>query len=338
MGLNWLVTGGCGFLGVNLISSLVQDEATVSRIIALDDLSVGTPEDLSGVCNFAELEHASAYEFVSNSSKQRVGLVVGDVLDESLAVSVTRGADVVVHFAAATSVASSVEDPRRDLVTNVIGTFNYLDAARRNQIKRFIFASSGAPAGDIEPPVHEEVAPHPVSPYGASKLAGEGYCSAFARTFGLETVCLRFGNVYGPRSNHKSSVVAKFIRQALAGQPLEVYGDGYQTRDFIYVEDLVAAVRKAATSRGVGGEVFQIATQSETTIRELLEHLAPVLVKAGVPAPQVVYTDSRQGDVRRSYAETSKAAQMLGWQASVALPEGLESTLLSFMADTHTMA
>ena len=131
----------------------------------------------------------------------------------------------------------------------------------------------GAPVGEANPPIHEELAPHPVSPYGASKLAGEGYCSAYYRTFGLETVVLRFGNVYGPGATHKDSVVAKFIRQALAGETLEIYGDGTQTRDFIYVEDLVKAIWQAATVSGVGGEIFQIATNRETTLHELTELL-----------------------------------------------------------------
>ena len=133
-------------------------------------------------------------------------------------------------------------------------------------MKRFVFASSGAPVGEVKLPIHEELAPHPVSPYGASKLAGEGYCSAYYRTYGLETVALRFGNVYGPGSTHKGSVVAKFIRQALAGETLEIYGDGTQTRDFIYVDDLIKAIWQASRVPNIGGEESQIATNRETTL------------------------------------------------------------------------
>ena len=128
-----------------------------------------------------------------------------------------------------------------DCTTNVFGTLNYLEACRHNAVPRFVFASSGAPIGECKPPIHEELAAHPVSPYGASKLAGEAYCSAYARSFGIETVALRFGNCYGPLSNHKSSVVAKFVRDAC--RPcVEIYGDGHQTRDFIFVEDIVEAI------------------------------------------------------------------------------------------------
>src|SRR5262249_16844775 len=156
-------------------------------------------------------------------------------------------------------------------MNNVVGTLNYLEACRRLGVRRFVFASSGAPIGDCEPPLHEEMPGHPVSPYGASKLAGEAYCSAYRHSFGIETVALRFGNCYGPLSSHKNSVVAKFIRQALAGQPWEIFGDGCQTRDFIYVQDVTDAIIRAATVEGIGGEVFQIATNSETTVLELAE-------------------------------------------------------------------
>jgi len=241
-----------------------------------------------------------------------------------------QGADVIVHLAANTGVPKSVEDPRADCMNNVVGTFNYLEAARNNKVRRFIFASSGAPAGEVEPPIHEEMAPHPVSPYGASKLAGEGYCSAYFRSYGVETVALRFGNVYGPGSGHKSSVVAKFIRQALEGQPLEIYGDGSQTRDFIYIDDLIDAVWRAATMPGVGGETFQIATNAETSVREMLDLLVPILERNGLNVPPVQYSERRLGDVMRNYSDTSKAKIMLGWGAKMLLKVGLSKTVKYF--------
>ena len=183
------------------------------------------------------------------------------------------------------------------------------------------------------PPIHEEVPPHPVSPYGTSKLAGEGYCSSYYRTFGVETVALRFGNVYGPGSTHKSSAVAKFTKRAMRGEVLEIYGDGSQTRDFIYIEDLIQAVRQAATVDGVGGEVFQIATSAETSVQELVDLLLPVLASAGIKNVEVRETEPRQGDVMRNYADTSKAERLLGWKAQVKLEDGLRRTV-SWFTDT----
>ena len=247
MVMKWLITGGCGFIGLSLLRRLLQDDS--NQICIVDNLSTGTRADLAAVCSFVE-------RLPGEASAAAVQLIVADIGDSQIAQQLAADVDVIVHLAANTGVGPSVEDPRSDCVTNVIGTFNYLEAARLNGVERFVFASSGAPVGEVEPPIHEELAPHPVSPYGASKLAGEGYCSAYYRSFQVNTVALRFGNVYGPGSMHKSSVVAKFIRLAMAGETLEIYGDGSQTRDFIYIDDLVEALMLAATRAGVGGEVF----------------------------------------------------------------------------------
>jgi UDP-glucose 4-epimerase len=318
----WLVTGGCGFLGTALVDTLLKTGVTNIRIV--DNLQVGTRQDLAAVTGFTE-------PTCFDGPPKDVELIVGDIQDEKLAFETCRGCEVIVHFAANTGVGPSVQDPRRDCLVNVLGTFNYLEAARHNQASRFVFASSGAPVGEVIPPIHEEIAPHPVSPYGASKLAGEGYCSAYFRSYGLETVALRFGNVYGPGSFHKSSVVAKFIGRALSGLPLEIFGDGQQTRDFVFVDDLIDAVLRAATTPGIGGETFQIATGAETTLRELTSKLVETLNCAGVSGVRVLNTDQRLGDVRRNYADTSKAASKLGWRVRTRLDEGLKATVSYFM-------
>lgn len=321
--MNWIITGGCGFLGTALIKRLLETGGHSIRV--LDNLSTGTRTDLGLVCRFDEIKPEQII-----SSPKNVELVVGDIMDEELAIKVTQGCDVIVHFAANTGVGPSVEDPRADMMANVIGTFNYLEAARTNKVPRFIFASSGAPAGEVEPPIHEELPPHPVSPYGASKLAGEGYCSAYKRTYGIDTVMLRFGNVYGPGSVHKSSVVAKFIRQALEGKTLEIYGDGKQTRDFIYIDDLIDAVLLSVTVPGIGGEAFQIATSRETTVGEMTEKLVNELRDAGVANIKMMNSETRLGDVKRNYSDTSKAKKMLGWQPKIGLDEGLKKTIQYF--------
>jgi len=268
---------------------------------------------------------------LSWSHDERVSLVVGDIIDESLALRATSGADIIIHFAANTGVGSSVENPRLDMALNVVGTFNYLEAARLNNVSRFVFASSGAPAGEVEPPIHEELPPHPVSPYGASKLAGEGYCSAYNETFGIDTVMLRFGNVYGPGSLHKSSVVAKFIRQAISGETLEIYGDGSQTRDFIYIDDLINAVVLASKVSNIGGEAFQIATNKETTVGEVAEMLVAEMSNVGLKNIKLKNTEKRLGDVMRNYSDTSKARSLLGWTAKTNLQDGIKKTVSYFI-------
>lgn len=338
----WLITGGCGFIGANLVSNLVTEGRHDVRV--LDNLSVGTRDDLAQACEFTELRvsdlsssaHASSMtshisEKNESSFGPQVELIVGDILDLDLVRRVSRGIDIVVHLAANTGVGPSVEDPKKDMEINVIGTFNMLEASRQGGVKRFIFASSGAPIGDAEPPIHEELAPHPVSPYGASKLAGEAYCSAYYRTFGLETVSLRFGNVYGPGSGHKSSLVAKFIRRAIEGKSCEIFGDGTQTRDFIYIDDLIHAILKASRS-GVGGETFQIATSKEHTVNEVTEMLQVLLNHHGI-SMKIKHGQSRPGDVKRNFSDVSKAKKMLKWEAQVSLSKGLRLTRDWFLSE-----
>jgi UDP-glucose 4-epimerase len=324
----WLITGGCGFIGTRLIRTLREIDDRF-RVRVLDNLAVGNVGDLRAVCAVDDLGRAAG-----EPPPVRPGLaqfVCGDIKDPQVVAAAMSGVDIVVHLAANTGVGPSVEDPRADCLNNVIGTLNALDAARHAGARRFIFASSGAPVGEVTPPIHEEVVPRPVSPYGASKLAGEAYCSAYARTFDLETVCLRFGNVYGPGSKHKSSVVAKFIKDALASGVLHINGDGSQTRDFIYVDDLIGAVLAAARIAGAGGEIFQIATARETSVGEIAELVSAKLALFGVPAPRVVYETPRKGDVARNYSDTSKAWRMLGWRAATGVEAGIEKTIRSFM-------
>ncbi|MDX2465096.1 MAG: NAD-dependent epimerase/dehydratase family protein [Porticoccus sp.] len=323
---NWLITGGCGFIGSSLIKRIITDNSK-ANIRILDNLTVGSRSDLSEVCEFKEVSEKSI-----ERSPEGVELLVGDICDEGTCLKAGQGVDVIVHLAANTGVGPSIEDPRGDCVTNVIGTFNMLEAARKGKVKRFVFASSGAPVGECEPPIHEELAPHPVSPYGASKLAGEGYCSAYHRSFGVGTVALRFGNVYGPRSKHKSSVIAKFIKQALSGEFLEVYGDGNQTRDFIYIDDLVNAISIAVSKADIGGEIFQIATNTETTVNDIMDRLLMVLKEKNISEVEVVNSERRLGDVVRNFSDTSKAEEILGWKAVMSLNKGIEATVDYFSA------
>ena len=317
--MNWLITGGCGFIGVNLIRKILSNPNSSVRVY--DNLTVGSRDDLNAVCSFSEVLANEA-----SWAEGAVELIKGDILDEKLIEAASKEADVIVHLAANTGVGPSVENPREDCSNNVMGILNVLEAARANDVNRFVFASSGAPVGECEPPIHEKKVPRPVSPYGASKLAGEGYCSAYYQTFKIDTVALRFGNVYGPYSLNKASVVAKFIKQARDGESLEIYGNGQQTRDFIYVEDLVEAILKAAELKGIGGEIFQIATNRESSLLELMEELKPVIEQMTGDEVNIIHGDARLGDVMRNFSDTTKAKDQLGWVAKTELKEGLFKT------------
>lgn len=321
--MNWLITGGCGFIGRALIKRLLDDGT--HRVRVLDNLSVGTRAELEAVGPVSDL--AGALDWSAPLS-----MMEGDIRDADMADSACSGADVVVHLAANTGVAPSVADPRADCETNVMGTLNMLEGCRSAGVGRFVFASSGAPLGVQTPPLHEDMAPHPASPYGASKLSGEGYCSAYYHCFGVETVALRFGNVYGEGSGHKQSVVAKFIKQAMLGETLELYGDGTQTRDFIHISDLIAAIERAAFVPGIGGETFQIATAHETTVRELTDALIAAMEAEGITRPDICFGEKRDGDVKRNYSDTTKARTRLEWQARVPLDDGLRRTIRYFVS------
>jgi UDP-glucose 4-epimerase len=313
-----LVTGGCGFIGRAVVASLLADGARFIRVV--DNLSNGQPQSLQ---KLAPTEESDA----PRPPGAPIQLVVGDIRDGKLARSACEGIDAVVHLAANTGVPQSILDPLEDCTANIVGTVNYLEGARAAGIRRFVLASSAAAAGDCAPPVHEDVVPHPISPYGASKLAGEAYCSAYAASYGMSAVALRFGNVYGPGSDRKQSVVAKFIREVLAGEAIVVHGDGTQARDFIYIDDLVRAIRRSLVADDIAGQVFQIATARGTSILRLVQDLDRAFRACGHTPMRVTFGPRRPGDVQENFADTSKALQKLGWRAEVELADGLARTV-----------
>ena len=330
--MNWLITGACGFIGTNLIAHLLKKNQS-EKIRVVDNLSVGKRENLARVCDFCEKARVESQQPSGELDRMPpVELIVGDIRDADLALKVGRGIDVMVHLAANPGVMPSIENPRFDCEINILGTLNYLESARINGVKRFIFASSGAPLGEQEPPIHEEKVPKPVSPYGASKLAGEGYCKAYHGSFGLKTLILRFGNVYGPRSKHKNSVIAKFIKQALNGEPLIIYGNGNQTRDFLYTEDLIDAVM-AAASIDCAGETFQIATSRETKIHEIAMKIKELVEDFSGKPVQIVNDNPRDGEIIRSFFDISKSRNILGWEPKWTLEQGLHATVSWFISE-----
>jgi UDP-glucose 4-epimerase len=346
-----LITGGCGFIGKNFIGFMLNKGFTNFRI--LDNLSVGTVEDLeSAIAKHGKFQKNKTgnrilYSMSQSESVKRNVLIevqIGDIRNTDDCLLSTEKAEAVVHLAAQSGVPVSVENPLLDCDLNIKGTLNMLEACTKNRVNSFIFASSGAPLGDVEPPMHEEKVPRPVSPYGASKLAGEAYCSAYYKTFGLKTVVLRFGNVYGPGSKHKTSVVAKFIKKAMEGLPLEIYGDGTQTRDFIFVEDLCNAIYLSLKAIGFSkngstpsdmvnqkaGEIFQIATFRETTVSEIAEKIKGIIERETGTAVKILHGQNRIGDVQRNYSDISKANNLLGFKPMYDLNAGLYETWKSF--------
>jgi UDP-glucose 4-epimerase len=305
-----LVAGGAGFIGSNLIRALSGREMEI-RI--LDNLSTGRAEDLEGM---------------------PVELVVGDIRDREVVDRVMAGVQIVIALAAHTGVVQSVENPAEDMSINVAGTLNLLDAARRHGVERFIFASTGgAIVGEAVPPVHEEMPPRPVPPYGAGKLAGEGYCSAFWGSYGLKTVPLRFSNIYGPFSYHKGSVIAKFFRQIQSRQPLTVYGDGEQTRDFLFVEDLCRAIIAALTMDLPFGEPIQLGTGQETSVNTLVHLLRQVVGEQQFP--EVRHAPARPGEVLRNFMNISRARKFLNFTPTIDLLTGIRKTWEWFPENCH---
>lgn len=301
-----LITGGAGFIGTNLITYLrtFRDYS----VTVLDDESVGDRRHVEPL---------------------GASFVHGDIRDESLLRSLMRQCDVVVHLAADTRVIDSIEDPQRNFEVNALGSLRVLIAARDAGVGRVIAASTGgAILGEVPPPVHEDMNPRPLSPYGASKLAMEGYLSAFAGAYGLGTVALRFSNVYGPHSYHKGSVVAGFLKRVLDGEELVIYGDGEQVRDFLFVGDLVQAVQKAIESRVTG--VFQLGSGRPTRINDLV---ADIRRATAHPELAVRYVAARRGEVLATWCDVTRARRELGFEPATSLTDGLARTWAWFEAE-----
>jgi UDP-glucose 4-epimerase len=295
--LNILVTGGAGFIGSNLTRMLLKNG---HRVKILDNFSIGKKNNI---------DHLD------------IEIIEGDILDPAVVSMAIKHVNGVVHLAAQTGVPGSIDNPIKDCQVNILGTLNMLEACREQDIKRFVFASSNAPLGRQKPPATEDKAPLPVSPYGASKLAGEGYCLAYNGSWSLGSIVLRFANIYGPYSIHKNSVVAKFFKDIINKGSITIDGDGQQTRDFIYVEDLCRAIELALESN-ISGEIFQIATGVETSILELAEKVKQI-------SSQLIginHNPPRQGDIRKNFSEISKARNLLGWTPYTELNEGLQNT------------
>jgi UDP-glucose 4-epimerase len=248
-------------------------------------------------------------------------LIVGDFTDGATMSDSLKGMDAVVHLAALSGVMDSIVDPAPSFEVNVIGTFQLLQLAHKAGVRRVINASTGgALLGEVTPPISESMAPSPLSPYGASKMAVEGYCSAFSASYGLPCTTLRFSNLYGPRSAHKKSVVAAFIKLLVRGEPLVVYGDGSQQRDYLFVGDLVFGIEQALRASETG--VFQLGSGRPTTLNRLIEALFAV----GGQLTKVQFEPARRGEVHTTWCDISKARSQLGFDPATNVEDGLRAT------------
>ena len=301
-----VVTGGAGFIGSHIASAL---SAGGARVRVLDDLSTGHRENLD--------EIGGDIDFIE-----------GSVADENVLAKALDGAEVVFHEAAIPSVPRSVAEPTQTHIASVDGTFSLLLAARDKKVRRVVYAASSSAYGDQPTlPKVEQMAPDPLSPYAVAKLVGEYYCQVFTRVYGLETVSLRYFNVFGPRQDpgsQYSGVVSRFISALLGNERLVIYGDGEQSRDFTYIENVVAANLSAADAPGAVGKVINVANGARVTLNELLAELKDLTGKQDVMAE---YLEPRVGDVRHSLADITLARELLNYESKVDLREGLKRTI-----------
>jgi nucleoside-diphosphate-sugar epimerase len=300
-----LVTGGAGFIGSHTVDRLLTDGHDVR---VLDNFATGRRENLLEVLPDVELVEGDlrSYERVSNA---------------------VRSCEIVLHEGALPSVPRSVQDPLTSHATNVTGTLNVLLASRDAGVKRVVYASSSSVYGaGPELPKHEGLAPQPISPYAVAKLAGEGFCRSFWEVFGLETVALRYFNVFGPRQDPLSqyaAVIPNFITALMDGRAARVFGDGEQSRDFTHVGNVVEGNMLAMDAEGVAGKVFNVAAGQRTSLNELLQVLERLSGRHVNPN----YEEARPGDVRHSQADISAAERELGYRPRVSVEQGLRLTL-----------
>ena len=305
---HYLVTGGAGFIGSNIVEALVRRGF---KVTVLDNFITGKRENLS--------------PFMRD-----IRLVDGDIRDKKALKAALRGINFVIHQAALRSVPKSVDDPFTTNDINVFGTLNLLMSSREAKVKRVVYASSSSAYGDVKRfPQRETDLTKPISPYGVSKLAAENYCVTFAKTFGLETVSLRYFNVFGPRQNPESkysAVIPAFISVMQEGRSPVVEWDGKQSRDFTYVGNVVEANLKACITPGISGEVFNVACGRTTSIIGIVNMLNEIMGSRIRPE----YAPKRRGDVRKSYADITKMKRLLKINDIVQFEEGLNGTVAWF--------
>lgn len=302
--MRYLVTGGAGFIGSNIVDELVRRGEEVR---VLDDLSSGNERNLAAV-------------------RSKIDFRTGNITDLAALQSACQGVEYVIHLAARTSVPRSVKDPLETNSVNIDGTLNALVAARDANVRRFVYAASSSAYGETPAlPKLETMQPQPISPYGVTKFVGELYAQVFGRVYGLENASIRYFNVFGPRqdpTSQYSGVLSRFMLALLQGQPPVIYGDGEQSRDFTYIENVVDETLRACNTQGADGKVFNGGTGVRITLNQVLKLLEKITGKK----IQARYDPPRAGDIRDSQADISLARQLLGYEPRVQFEEGLRRT------------
>jgi len=315
--LEVLVAGGAGFIGSHIVDKLIDADA---KVTVIDNLYTGQLENIE-----------------QHKQNKNFRFVKGDVCNLPLVKEAVSGVDFVINVAAVVSVPRSIENPLLVNEVNVKGTLNLMKACLDSDVKRFIQASSASVYGDAHTlPVYEDFAPKPLSPYGVSKLAADNYVAVFHQVYGLETVCLRYFNVYGPRqaNNPYSGAITIFANNLLSNRPPKIFGDGNQTRDFVFVEDVASANLLALTEKKAVGEVFNISTGEATTINRLVQLMQEITGKTNL---KPIYKDARLGDIRHSIACIDKARKVLGYEPTIPLEVGLKKLVDWYMTSQLTL-
>lgn len=312
----YLVTGGAGFIGSNIVDGLL---AKGHKVRVFDDLSTGKKENLA-------------------HCESKIEFVLGDLRDREAIQKAAKGIDGIFHIAALRAVLRSVDDPSETNDVNVTGTLNVLLAARDQSVKRVVFSSSSSVYGETEEfPLKEEAKPRPESPYAASKVMGEYYCKLFTKLYNLETVALRYFNVFGPRQNPESkysAVIPIFVDDLLHDKSPEIHWDGKQSRDFSYVDNVVTGNILAMERKGASGEVFNIACHEEFSVLDIFNNLKAIL---NIHHIQPTFKPKRAGDVRRTFADISKAEKLLGFTVQTRFREGLKKTVDWFLSESGNL-
>lgn len=319
--MNILITGGLGFIGINLIRKISKNKKYKLRILDKINKNQSTK-----ILSSVRINH---YHLSANFKKKyttKLQYFSHDLRKSKNLDNILFDTEIIIHLAASTGVLDSFKDPMNDFNNNVLGTLNLLEISRNNNVKKFIFASSSAPLGNVNIPISEILPLKPLSPYGSSKASVESYLSSYFHSYGLSSVILRFSNIYGPGSFFKTSVIAKFIKKIFHKSEIEIFGNGNQSRDFIYIDDVTSAIVKSLNFKKKSCEIFQICSGRQTSINEIINSLKIIVKHKGLAFPKITRIRANKAEIYRNIIINKKAKKELGWYSKETFQNGLTKT------------